>query len=323
MYNLKQSIKLRLRLKRLSTSIIALALAAFQITPAFATINNTVTASGTGPGGVPVPGSATATVGVVLAAPALTVVKTISFVTDAAPVGLGDVGDKLLYTFTVKNTGNVTLNAVGVTDANDGVGPAVIVNAPTGVTVVGGSSDSTPADNIWDKLAPGDVIQFTANYTIVAGDIAAAGGGTSPSARSVPEPDGYLDDKATASATYNNVGKSTTTTATATDKKSVQLNIAPAILVNKVASKTTNAVVGDVITYTYTVKNTGNTPVTNINLADTHNGVAGALVPAFVSFNVGNTSTHTGNTINLLSAGDTATYTATYTVTQNDVDTRQ
>ena len=158
---------------------------------------------------------------------------------------------------------------------------------------------------------------------IVAGDIAAAGGGTSPSARSVPEPDGYLDDKATASATYNNVGKSTTTTATATDKKSVQLNIAPAILVNKVASKTTNAVVGDVITYTYTVKNTGNTPVTNINLADTHNGVAGALVPAFVSFNVGNTSTHTGNTINSLSAGDTATYTATYTVTQNDVDTRQ
>ena len=327
MRNLKHDIKLRSMLKKFSTSIIALALAAFQIVPAFATIDNTVTATGKSPTNVDVTGTDTAKVGVVLAAPALTVVKTISFITDAAPIGLGDIGDKLLYTFTVKNTGNVTLNAVGVADANDGVGAAVVVAAPTGVTVVGGSTDTNLADNLWDKLAPGDVIQFTANYTIVAGDIASAGGGTANippiSARSVAEPDGYLDDKATASATYNNVGKSTTTTVTANDKKSIQLNIAPSIQVTKVASKTANAAAGDVITYTYTVKNTGNTPVTNINLADTHNGTPGALVPSFVAFNAGNTSSHTGNTINSLSAGDSATYTATYTVTQNDVDTRQ
>ena len=327
MQNFNQSLKLRSVLKKFSTSIIALALAAFQIVPAFATINNTVTANGTGPGGVSVTGNANATVGVAAAAPALKVVKTISFTTDTNSNAKGDVGDVLLYTFTVSNTGNVTINTVGVSDANDGVGAAVVVGAPTGVTVTGGSTDTNLADNKWDKLAPGDVIKFTASYTVVAGDIASAGGGTAnippTGATGNPEPDGYLDDKATATGTYNNVGQGTTTTATATDKKSIQLNIAPSIVVTKVASKTTNAAAGDVITYTYTVKNTGNTPVTNINLADTHNGIPGALVPAFVSFNVGNTSTNSGNTITSLSPGDIATYTATYTVTQTDVDTRQ
>ena len=327
MHRLNQGIKLQSRLKRLATSIIALALAAFQIVPAFATINNTVTATGKGPANVDVSGTDSATVGVVLAAPALTVVKTISFITDAAPANLADIGDQLLYTFTVKNTGNVTLNAVGVADANDGVGAPVTVGAPTGVTVTGGSVDTNLADNKWDKLAPNDVIKFTANYTVVAGDMATAGGGTAnvppTSARNVAEPDGYLDDKATASATYNNVGQNTTTSVSATDKKSVQLNIVPGIQVTKVASKTTNAAVGDLITYTYTVKNTGNTPVNNITLSDTHNGVPNALIPAFVAFNAGNTSTRTLNTINSLSPGDSATYTATYTVTQTDVDTRQ
>ncbi len=327
MQNFNQGLNTRSMFKRLSTSIMALALVAFQIVPAFATINNTVTANGKGPANVDVSGTANATVGVVLAAPTLTVVKTITFITDAAPANLADIGDKLLYTFTVKNTGNVTLNAVGVTDANDGVGAPVTVGAPTGVTVTGGSVDTNLADNKWDKLAPNDVIKFTATYTVVAGDIAAAGGGTAnvppTSARNLPEPDGYLDDKATASGTYNNIGQNTTATATATDKKSVQLNIMPSIQVTKVASKTTNAIVGDLITYTYTVTNTGNTPVNNITLADTHNGVPGALTPGFVGFNAGNTSTRTGNTINSLSPGDFATYTATYTVTQNDVDTRQ
>ena len=327
MPNFNQRLNSRSMLKKLSTSIIALALAAFQIVPAFATINNTVTAAGKGPGNVDVTNTATATVGVVLAAPTLTVVKTITFITDAAPANLADIGDQLLYTFTVRNTGNVTLTAVGVTDANDGVGAAVVVGAPTGVTVTGGSTDTNLADNKWDKLAPNDVIKFTASYTVVAGDIAAAGGGTAnvppTSARSVPEPDGYLDDKATASATYNNVGKGTTTNVTANDKKSVQLNIVPGISVIKVASKTTNAAVGDPIIYTYTVTNTGNTPVNNINLSDNHNGVVNGLMPQFQAFNPGNTSTHTGNTINSLSPGDFATYTATYTVTQNDVDTRQ
>ena len=91
----------------------------------------------------------------------------------------------------------------------------------------------------------------------------------------------------------------------------------------KVADKTSNVKVGDLITYTYTVKNNGNATIKTVKLVDTHNGTLNALTPSFVSFNVGATSTHTLNVIDLLQPGDTATYTATYTVTQTDIDTRQ
>ncbi len=330
MQNFNQGLNSRSLIKRLTTSIIALALTAFQIVPAFATINNTVTANGTGPGSVPVTGNANATVAVIVAAPAVSVVKTIIFAPggDANGNGKADPGDVLNYKFTVTNNGNVTLRDVKVTDVNDGVGAAVVVVVPTTVTTDNGSAaagtlgDSTTASTTkWDKLGPADVITFTAAYTVVAGDIASAGGGTGTGASGGPEPDGFLDDRATATANY--INGVTTTPVTASDKKSIQLNIVPGISVTKVASKTTNAAAGDVITYTYKVTNTGNTPVNNITLSDTHNGVLNALTPIFGAFNPGNTSTHTGNTINSLSPGDFATYTATYTVTQTDVDTRQ
>jgi uncharacterized repeat protein (TIGR01451 family) len=330
MHNLNQSINIHSKFKRLATSIIALALVAFQTVPTFATINNSVTANGTGPGSVAVTGNANATVAVIVAAPAVSVVKTITFGPggDANGNGKADPGDVLNYKFTVTNNGNVTLKDVTATDANDGVGAAVVVVVPSTVTTDNGSAaagtlgDSTNASTTkWDKLGPADVITFIAAYTVVAGDVASAGGGAGTGASGGAEPDGFLDDKVTVKANY--INGLTTTQVTATDKKSIQLNIQPGIQVTKVASKTTNAAAGDVITYTYTVKNTGNTPVNNITLTDTHNGVANALVPAFGAFNVGNTSTHTGNTINSLSPGDSATYTATYTVTQTDVDTRQ
>jgi large repetitive protein len=320
----------RTKFKRITSSLLALALAAFQTVPAFATINNTVTANGTGPGSVAVTGNANATVAVIVAAPAVSVVKTIVFAPggDANGNNKADPGDVLNYRFTVTNTGNVSLKDVKVTDANDGVGAAVVVVVPTAVTTDNGTAaagtlgDSTTASTIkWDKLGPADVITFTGVYTVVPGDVASAGGGTGVGASGGPEPDGFLDDRATVTANY--INGVITTPVTASDKKSIQLNIQPAIQVTKVASKTTNAAAGDVITYTYKVTNTGNTPVNNITLADTHNGVLNALIPNFVTFNPGNTSTHTGNTINSLSPGDFATYTATYTVTQNDVDTRQ
>ncbi|MDE2445709.1 MAG: DUF11 domain-containing protein [Alphaproteobacteria bacterium] len=319
------------KLRRISAGTMAMAMVAAQIVPALATIDNNVTASGTGPGGIAVSGTANASVSVIPAAPAVSVVKTITFATPGGDVngnGKADPGDVLNYKFTVTNTGNVTLKDVTVTDANDGVGAPVTVVVPTAVTTDNGTAaagtlgDSTNASTTkWDKLGPGDVITFTGSYTVVAGDINGAGGGTGTGASGNPEPDGYLDDKVTVGADY--INGATTTHVTATDKKSIQLNIAPALLVTKVASKTSNVVAGDVITYTYTVKNNGNTPITGITLADTHNGVAGALTPAFQSFNAGSTSTNTGNTITLLQPGDVATYTATYTVTQTDIDTRQ
>ena len=69
---------------------------------------------------------------------------------------------------------------------------------------------------------------------------------------------------------------------------------------------------GDTITYTIVVENTGNVTLTSITLDDTltdHNGNALSLDsgPTFVSANAGSP----GGT---LSAGETATYTASYTI---------
>jgi Domain of unknown function DUF11 len=309
------------KLRRISAGSMAMAVVAMQVLPAFATIDNTVTAAGSGPGGVPVTGTATANVGVVPANPKVTVIKTATLVDLGGGVtGKGDAGETINYTYVVKNTGNVTVTGVGVTDAHDGAGlPKPAPTSPslsTDIAPLLDSTDGVSTDNKWDTLRPGDAVTFTASYVITAADINANGGGTIP--------DGNLHNTATASATYTNPqGTPTTTVVTATDTKSVPLNVSNGLKIVKTPSKTTNAAVGDVITYTYTVSNTGNTTITTINLSDTHNGVAGALVPAFQAFTTNTGSTRTGNTINILKPGDVATYTATYTVTQADVDNRQ
>lgn len=315
------------KFKRVTCGLIALALAAFQIVPSFAAINNTVTATGTTPGGVPIVGTSGASVTVQPAAPAITILETIVFAPggDVNGNGKADPGDIVAYSYKVTNTGNVTLKDVIVTTVHDGVGAPLTVNVPTTVTTdngtagagtLGDSQDPITTDNKWAKLGPADVITFTSTYSVVPGDIAGAGGGTGPG-----QPDNILDTKAIVNAGY--VNGATTTPVTANDTKGILLNIAPGMQVLKTASPTGNVTAGQLITYTYTVTNTGNTPITNVALADTHNGVAGALVPTFQTFNVGATSTNTGNVINTLQPGDVATYTATYTVTQTDVDTRQ
>ena len=293
-------------------------------TPALATIDNTVTVKATPPGGPADSVTATSTenVDVQNAAPAIAVVKTWVFAPggDVNGNGKADAGDKILYSYLVTNSGNVTLNQVTMTDAHQGVGAPPVIVTPASVTTDNGSAAAgTLGDSVnnalindgnWDKLGPGDVITFTSTYTVVPGDL------TAPSSI-----DGKLDNLATAAGTFTGVAPNVTVTATS--PVSVPLNIAPGLTIVKTASPDTNVPAGTVVTYTYTVTNTGNVPITNVTLLDTHKGVAGALTPAFQSFTVNTGSTNAGNTITLLQPGNVAVFTANYTVTQNDVDTRQ
>ena len=97
----------------------------------------------------------------------------------------------------------------------------------------------------------------------------------------------------------------------------------PQLSITKTADDDTEVAAGQTITYTYVVTNTGNVPISGITLSDEHKGVVGALTPAFSSFTTNTGSTNSGNTITVLQPGDVAVYTATYTVTQTDVDTLQ
>jgi uncharacterized repeat protein (TIGR01451 family) len=297
-----------------------LALAPFS---AYASIDNTVTVSGTAPSGPPGGVTATSTENVDVAddAPVIQLVKTWIFAPggDLDSDGQVDPGDTIRYVYTVTNTGNVTLEGVGVTDVDDGVGPALNILPPTAVTTDNGSApagtindstDTNTTDALWDRLGPGDVITFLADYTVLPGDF------TAPTSS-----DNDIDSTATASGTYQ-PGPSGQTV-TSNSSLGVPLQIAPSLQIAKVADDDTEVVAGQVITYTYTITNNGNVPINAITLADTHNGIAGALTPAFQSFTTNTGSTNTGNTINVLQPGDVAVYTATYTVTQTDVDTRQ
>ena len=308
---------------RQAAAPLAILLAASQLPHAYAAIVNTVTATGTAPGG-PVNGVTAndgESVDVADDKPQIAVVKSFTFAPGGDLNNDGDVdpGDIVAYTYTVTNNGNVTLQNVSLADAHDGVGAPLTIVTPTLVTTDNGSAaagtindstDTGSADNDWDVFGPGDVITFTSVYTVVPGDLTAA-----------TSSDGDIDSTVTASGNYDpGTGN---TVVTANSSVAVPLTITPSLQIAKVADDTTDVVAGQVVTYTYTVTNNGNVPISNVALADTHNGAAGALVPAFQSFTTNTGSTNTGNTITVLQPGDVAIYTASYTVTQNDIDTRQ
>jgi uncharacterized repeat protein (TIGR01451 family) len=292
---------------------------------ALAEVSNTVTATGTPPSGPPnsVTSSATEDVDVEDATPTIEVVRTWSFAPggDANSNGLVDAGDQIIYTYAVHNNGNVTLRDVTANDVHDGTGAPLTMVVPTSVTTDNGSapagtlndsSDVTAnSDGDWDVLGPDDFITFVSGpYTVLPGDLAAP-----------TSSDGDMDGTVTAAGTYDPGTGPTTVNGTGTVP--VPLNIVPSLTVSKVASSDTNVPAGTVITYTYRVRNNGTVPITGVTLSDTHKGVLNALTPTFVSWVTNTGSTNTGNTLNTLAPGDEAEFTATYTVTQADVDTLQ
>jgi large repetitive protein len=128
-------------------------------------IDNTASVSGTY-AAAPVSASASSAVTLVIT-PLLVILK------DASPAGPVDVGDVITYTYQVTNSGNVTITGVTVADVHNGYGTAPV---PSGEVLVsdlgapGGSADLN-TDGSWDTLGPGDVIAFTATYTVEQQDV--------------------------------------------------------------------------------------------------------------------------------------------------------
>lgn len=101
-------------------------------------------------------------------APGLTVVKSAS---TAGPVSVGNV---ITYTFQVTNTGNRTMTGIQVSDTFNGTGIAPVPRNEallTDAAPAGDSTDVTANNGVWSTLAPGDVIRFTATYTVTQTDI--------------------------------------------------------------------------------------------------------------------------------------------------------
>ena len=196
-------------------------------------VDNTATATGTPPSGGPVTSDPSAAHLTAAQTPSVSLVKT------ADRTNLV-VGQKITYTFTIANTGNVTL-----TDA------AVVEGAFSGAGTL--SDVSCPAD--W-TLAPGGELECTATYVVQQADVDA----------------GAIDNTATATGTPP-TGEPVVSAPSEAKITGAQ---APAITIAKTANRT-NLLAGDTVTYSFRVTNTGNVTLTDASVAEGEFTGAGSL----------------------------------------------
>ncbi|WP_414052100.1 DUF7507 domain-containing protein [Macrococcus animalis] len=215
-------------------------------------VTNTATTTGTPPGDTPPPTDEDTVEVPTNPATSISIDKT----TTATGLVVGEAVD---YTFTVTNTGNVTLKDVIVTD------PMFGGNITLGKTT----------------LLPGEVTTGTASHIVTQEEVDA--GKLSNTALTTGTPPGDL------------------TPPTAEDTVVITQDGSTAIALDKSADLT-SVKVGDTITYTFDVKNTGTTTLTNVVVND----------PMFPEGITLLTTT--------LKPGESTTGTATKVVTQEDID---
>ncbi|HQZ62988.1 MAG TPA: hypothetical protein PK021_11340, partial [Dokdonella sp.] len=160
--------------------------------------------------------------------PALNTVKARTGNADGDGSGSVTQGDVLTYTITVTNTGNVPLTNVVVSD------PLI---TPTGGT--------TPCASV----AVGGTCTLIGTYTVTAADVTT----------------GSISNTGTGDS--NETGPDTDTLVTPV-VGSPALNTAKALTGNADGDGSGSVTQGDVLTYTITVTNTGNVPLTNVVVSD-------------------------------------------------------
>ena len=222
--------------------------------------------------------------------PAITVTKTAAVDHGTSSDSETTTGDTIVYTITIANTGNVTLTGIDITDTmTDGDGQSLTLTSP--------STFSTYT------LAPGatEVIQATYNIDQPAADTGSISNTVSVDGTA---PDGTeVSDDLDAPVVVNTT-------------------LTPSIEVTKVSTIThsdsdVSVGVGDTINYTITVENTGNTTLTDISVSDiiTDKASVGLTLTSGPTYDTSNTATE-----GTLGVGESATYSATFVITQQAVN---
>ncbi|KAB1887788.1 hypothetical protein F6W70_10585 [Microbacterium maritypicum] len=234
------------------------------------TTSNTATATGVPPTGPPIESPPSTVEIPSIPAPGLSLVKSVTPSDEASY----EVGQELTYSFLVTNTGNTTLTDVTVEEG-----------AFTGSGTLGAITPASVA-----TLAPGASTTFTATYTLTQADI----------------------DRGTTSNTATATGVPPTGPPIESPPSTVEIPSIPAPGLSLVKSVTpsdeASYEVGQELTYSFLVTNTGNTTLTDVTVEEgafTGSGTLGAITPASVA---------------TLAPGASTTFTATYTLTQADID---
>ena len=218
--------------------------------------------------------------------------QTLSIAKSANPTTVTTVGENVSYTFTVTNTGNVTLTGVGVTDVP--TTPAGVVSA----TCQGLTNPTGTCSAATTTLEPGQIATFSGTYLVTQADV----------------DHGSIVDHATTQGTTPSGGTVNDTSNTVT----VSVTQSPSISVTKSASPTTVTTAGENVTYTFTATNTGNVTLTEVGVTDVPTAPAG-VVTATCQGLTNPAGTCSGATTTLV-PGQIATFAGTYTVTQADID---
>lgn len=309
------TISIRLAAYRIGVSAIALATALGSAAPAFATIDNTASAVGTyTAAGDTTSGTDSENVPVAPKAPEFTVSKSAGAptVANGANNAIVDALDTITFTYTIQNTGNVTMTAVTPVDTGPTFNGIAGTNALGAFTLTGGST----------TLAPGATATFTAVYTMSTLDVLRGAGITNGVANTATAQG--LDAQSVSYTEATNTGSATTTIPGAS-----LLTIAKSYVISTDGGTAGQADVGDVITYTYTVNNTGNVSLTNVSINDTHEGAAVALGAGGITADtlvsdgaLGNSSdaSNVNGIFDTMGAGAQITFTYTHTVTQTEFD---
>ena len=245
------------------------------------------------PGNVPVTSQPSTAVVNVPPAPGITVVKA------ANPTTVHATGDTVTYTFTATNSGNVTLSGVGIADVQ--LSPS-LASSLSAITCASLASPAGTCSGGTTTLLPGQSATFTATYVVSQADVN----------------NGKITDTATAHGTPPG-----TTTAIVSDPSTAVVNVpaAAGITVVKSANPTTVHAAGDTVTYSFVATNTGNVTLSGVGIADVQASPSlasslGAITCASLASPAGTCS---GGTTTLV-PGQSATFTATYVVSQADVD---
>jgi large repetitive protein len=275
-------------------------------------VTNQATATASDPAGTPVQDLSGATAGgdaptetLLGGAPGLVVLKSADVGALSVPPAVGDI---LTYTITAENTGNLTISNVTLLDTlTDASGNPQALDAAAVLTSGDDGDRLLGVDETWS---------YTAQVTLTQAIVDAGGLSNTVTANAELPGGGPISDVSDDDGT-------------GTDDPTVTNFVRLATLtVTKVPSITGNAAVGDVITYTYSVRNSGNVRLTAVTLGDQHTSAAGTVALAIA----GDTLLTDGNTVgdstdaaangiwDTVGPNDTVTFTAAYTVTQADVD---
>ena len=206
-----------------------------------------------------------------------------------APSSRADSGDKASFTYVITNTGNVTLSSVSVTSSTG------IVDCDAGA----GTSTTISA------LAPAATHTCAATSTLTLTHINA----------------GTISDTAQAVSSYTYRGDSNATAVTRTDDASTSITAVPALdiattgVLNPAATPNQP---NDTVVYTYTVTNTGN--ITLSNIAVTVDNQVSDLFDNTISTSDIRCDSGITNEISTLNPGAGKTCTATYSLSQAEIN---